>query len=83
MRLLRNHFKTADEAIKAAEKIQRYYDLTVELHKLIEEISKEFNIKYRPPRALKRILKASDGNGDGAEHNSTEAKDEVDRTKLS
>ena len=83
MRLLRNHFTSTQEAMKAAEKIQRYYDLTIELHKLIEEISSQFNIKYRPPRAIKRILKASGGNGDGADRESAESQDEPDKTRLS
>ena len=91
MRALRNRFTTAAEAIEVAQKVQEFYDIILKLHYLIDELSSKYNIKYRPPRTVKRLLKAQEGvNGDGAEQASEPDLDKeledlsnIDKTRLS
>ena len=84
MRALRNRFTTAAEAIEAAEMVQEFYDIILRLHNLIDELANRYQIHYRPPRTVRRLLKAQGGNGDGAEEvQGPDLDEEIDKTKLS
>jgi len=84
MRALRNRFTTAAEAVEAAEKVQEFYDIILRLHNLIDDLANKYQIHYRPPRTVRRLLKAQGGNGDGTDQPEEAGMDlEIDKTKLS
>ena len=56
MRGLRNYFVTGIDPHEAADLVTRYYDIVIELHKLIQTVCQKLNIKYKPPRSIKKIL---------------------------
>ena len=88
MRALRNRFTTATEAIEVAQKVQEFYDIILSLHYLIDDLAAKYRIHYRPPRTVKRLLKAQEGgNGDGDRAKQDQEADDdladIDKTRLS
>ncbi|RLB16343.1 MAG: hypothetical protein DRG63_05435 [Deltaproteobacteria bacterium] len=88
MRALRNRFTTATEAIEVAQKVQEFYDIILSLHYLIDDLAAKYKIHYRPPRTVKRLLKAQEGgNGDGDRAKQDQEADDdladIDKTRLS
>ncbi|RLB29282.1 MAG: hypothetical protein DRH11_16200 [Deltaproteobacteria bacterium] len=88
MRALRNRFTTATEGIEVAQKVQEFYDIILTLHYLIDELATRYQIHYRPPRTVKRLLKAQEGgNGDGDRAKQDQEADDdladIDKTRLS
>jgi len=88
MRALRNRFTTATEAIEVAQKVQEFYDIILSFHYLIDDLAAKYRIHYRPPRTVKRLLKAQEGgNGDGDRAEQDQEADDdladIDKTRLS
>ena len=88
MRALRNRFTTATEAMEAAQKVQEFYEIILRLHYLIDDLAAKYKLHYRPPRTVKRLLKAQEGgNGDGDRAKQDQEADDdladIDKTRLS
>jgi len=81
IRALRDRIYTTLKPEDVGPLFEEFNEVTVKLHEVIEKISTEVGIKYRPPRTIAKMLGLDEKEGDNG--NGTDPEDSPKKTKPS
>jgi len=87
LRSLRDRIYTTVTPEEAEPLFKEYNEIILQLHQIVEKISKKLNIRYRPPRTIVQMLELTgqDDGGNGAHKDKSvvEMSSKTSKTKLS